>query len=215
MGSIDSLVKHTFSNQDEVYVVSDFDKKYYLKIADNLEDEYNNTRWLKSYINIPEIVGYEKNEGRDSLLLSEVDGKSSEEKGFIGHYYGYMGKYFQPFDNRHSLDSIKKTSNKVTKIGEKVKNVSFSHRKYTQYSKLKNYVIYCDPPYQKQSHYYTETGEHVEPFDHDKFWDWCRKMAKNNIVLISEYKAPRDFDMIWSTKSRTTGKSMIDKLYYI
>jgi len=44
LGSIDSLVKHTFSNQDEVYVVSDFDKKYYLKIADNLEDEYNNTR---------------------------------------------------------------------------------------------------------------------------------------------------------------------------
>jgi len=34
---------------------------------------------LKSYINIPEIVGYEKNEGRDSLLLSEVDGKSSVE----------------------------------------------------------------------------------------------------------------------------------------
>jgi hypothetical protein len=29
--------------------------------------------------------------------------------------------------------------------------------------------------------------------DHEKFWDWARKMSKNNIVVISEYKAPKDF----------------------
>jgi DNA adenine methylase len=122
---------------------------------------------------------------KKKFLQLKYDGKSSAEKGYIGHYYGYMGKYFQPFDNRHSLTSRKKISQKISAIGKKLKNVSFSNGSYTRYSNLKDYVIYCDPPYKKQAHYYTESGEHVEKFDHSKFWEWCRKMAENNIVFVS------------------------------
>jgi site-specific DNA-adenine methylase len=80
---------------------------------------------------------------------------------------------------------------------------------------LENYIIYCDPPYSKQAHYYTESGEHVTPFDHEEFWEWCREMSKNNLVFVSEYKAPDDFDLVWSTKSKTTRRSMTEKLYVI
>jgi len=153
---------------------------------------------------------------KKKFMNLKYDGKSSAEKGFIGHFYGYMGKYFQPFDGRHSQAIIKKTIQKISDIStSKVKNVKFTSGLYTQYSKLKNFVIYCDPPYQKQSHYYTESGEHIEPFDHAEFWNWCRKMSLHNIIFVSEYNAPKDFNKIWSGNSRTTGSTMKEKLYIL
>jgi site-specific DNA-adenine methylase len=72
---------------------------------------------------------------------------------------------------------------------------------------VKNYVIYCDPPYENaRQEYYNENGEKLI-FNSDKFWEWCRKMSENNIVFVSGYSAPRDFTKIWS-------KNM-EKLYYI
>lgn len=68
------------------------------------------------------------------------------------------------------------------------------------------YIIFCDPSYQKQSHYYTEDGKHIESFDHNKFWSWCRRMSENNIIFLSEYNSPKDFEKIWTENSRTRGK---------
>ena len=73
-----------------------------------------------------------------------------------------------------------------------MKNVKFSAGSYENFSNLSGYIIYCDPPYQKQSHYYTEDGKHIESFDHNKFWSWCRRMSENNIIFLSEYKSPKD-----------------------
>lgn len=36
---------------------------------------------------------------------------------------------------------------------------------------------------------------------HEEFWQWCRDMNKHNIVLISEYNAPDDFECIWSKET--------------
>jgi DNA adenine methylase len=152
---------------------------------------------------------------KEQFMQLKYDGKSSAEKGFIGHFYGYMGKYFQPFDDRHTSTSIERSTTKISNIAKSLKNVSFTSGNYTRYSKLENYIIYCDPPYSKQAHYYTESGEHVTPFDHEEFWEWCREMSKNNLVFVSEYKAPDDFDLVWSTKSKTTRRSMTEKLYVI
>lgn len=55
----------------------------------------------------------------------------------------------------------------------------------------------CDPPYQGTTSY--KTGA----FDHAEFWDWCRKMSENNIVFISEYKAPNDFICVWEGEIKT------------
>ena len=152
---------------------------------------------------------------KKEFMEMKYNGKSSAEKGFVGHFYGYMGKYFQPFDNRHSLSSRKIASDKISLIAHKLKNVSFSYGKYTRYSNLKNYIIYCDPPYQKQAHYYTESGEHIKPFNHLKFWKWCRKMSRNNIIFISEYNAPKDFSLVTSINSQTTGVNMQENLYVL
>jgi len=96
-----------------------------------------------------------------------------------------------------------------------MKDVKFLAGSYDKFSNLSGYIIYCDPPYQKQSHYYTEDGNHIESFDHNKFWSWCRRMSENNIIFLSEYKAPKDFEKIWSKNSRTTGKNMKENLYIL
>lgn len=61
-----------------------------------------------------------------------------------------------------------------------------------EYCNLKNALIYADPPYQNTTKYSTKS------FNHEVFWDWCRKMSEHNKVFISEYNAPNDFKCVWS-----------------
>lgn len=56
---------------------------------------------------------------------------------------------------------------------------------------ISQYVIYCDPPYRNTVKYATND------FPYDEFYQWCRDLSKNNIVLISEYSMPSDFKCIW------------------
>ncbi len=88
---------------------------------------------------------------------------------------------------------------------------------YDECSHLMDCIIYCDPPYEGTTSY--KTGA----FDHYKFWDWCRMMSKNNLVFISEYAAPDDFDCIWegevktnfaSTRSEAT-HTAVEKLFVL
>jgi site-specific DNA-adenine methylase len=156
----------------------------------------------------------QKKISKKEFMRLKYDGKSSAEKGFIGHFYGYMGKYFQPFDDR--AKSTKNVTDRISSISEDLEDVKFSHGPYTKFSGLKNFIIYCDPPYSKQAHYYNESGDHVEPFDHEAFWSWCAKMSENNIVFVSEYKAPKGAaKCVWSCISKTTGKSQKERLYML
>ena len=111
------------------------------------------------------------------------DGKSSPVKGFVGHACAPRGIYFAPFTDKHNLAY---SSQRIQNISQKLKNVSFSHRSYSSYtSSLKNYIIYCDPPYYKSSRYYQEDGSAIK-FNHERFYKWAEKMAENNLVFISE-----------------------------
>lgn len=64
---------------------------------------------------------------------------------------------------------------------------------YTMHSDKVGCVIYCDPPYRSTTGY-----KGTVKFDYDAFYDWCRKMSKNNIVYVSEYDMPDDFECVWT-----------------
>ena len=38
-------------------------------------------------------------------------------------------------------------------------------------------------------------------FDYEEFYDWCKYMGQHNIVLVSEYWMPDDFECIWSKET--------------
>ena len=108
---------------------------------------------------------------------------TSEEKGRIRNYY----------------DECKRN---IEEQAPKLKDIIFHCHEYYARSPVKQAVIYCDPPYAGTKQFSVSKG-----FDHEAFWDWCRKMSTHNIVLISEENAPDDFEVIWQHDVKRTIKT--------
>jgi DNA adenine methylase len=116
-------------------------------------------------------------------------------KGFIGHQCSFGGQYFNGYSKKYdSSKSPKKASERVIDISSKLIDVKFYNDDYHHFSNLKNFVIYCDPPYDNTISRYDKA------FESSKFFEWCKKMSKHNIVYISEYKAPMGFKCIYKSK---------------
>ncbi len=135
----------------------------------------------------------------------------SAERGFIGvacsfggiFYVGYRGE--QKFATK-TVHSAERSKGVVLKIGENIKNVHFKHSDYKQLNP-KGYLIYCDPPYINNKY----TQSKFFNFDHDEFWDTMRKWSCNNLVIISERIAPKDFKCIWEDKRNITARGKVTK----
>ena len=82
------------------------------------------------------------------------------------------------------------------KQSPKIQNVQFICDSYENLY-FENCLIYCDIPYKNSTGY--KTGK----FDYDKFYDWCREQAKKNIVFVSEYEMPDDFECVWQGEIKT------------
>lgn len=147
------------------------------------EEEYNSVRDNKSeypdyYVG---LVGFNATFG---------------SKYFGGYARGFKADKVTPRDIPN--EALRNLSEQIPKIVD----VEFlcGDYKSNEYADLKGAVIYCDPPYQGTTKYATDS------FDYDAFWNWCRKMSKDNYVFISEYNAPDDFECIWSKGVTTSLK---------
>lgn len=139
--------------------------------------------------------------------------------GFIGYQLGFCGQYFNGYSPNYGLNinSLKKTSEKIVNIATvELDRVKFSYGDYGQFSRLKGYIIYCDPPYNNTKQKYEDK------FDSDKFWVWCKYMSINNIIFVSEYTAPKGIKKIYEKKVSLTGfngnnkiKNRTEKLFVI
>ena len=111
----------------------------------------------------------------------------SAMKGFVGHQFSFGGQFLQGFYNRSSS----KASKRVCEIGKELKKVKFYHGRYTQFSDLEGFIIYCDPPYLGTECRYSEKwGKESDK----QFWEWCKTMAKKNEVFVSGYSKPEYAD---------------------
>lgn len=92
--------------------------------------------------------------------------------------------------------------NLAIKQSPKIQGVEFICCSYKDLSNVTNSLIYCDPPYQGTTGY--KTGH----FNHEEFFEWCRKMkTKGNSVFVSEYNAPDDFELVWQGEIKTNFSS--------
>ena len=89
------------------------------------------------------------------------------------------------------------------KQSPKIQDVEFICCSYIDLTqKITNSLIYCDPPYQGT------TGYKTVQFNHEEFFDWCRLMkSKGNVVFVSEYNAPDDFELVWQGEIKTNFSS--------
>lgn len=76
------IEKHSYSHQDEVYVIQTLRERVFLKILSNLESERRNLIKVGPYLTVPIVLAYNRIEDKDHLLLSQVPGKNLAE--FIG-----------------------------------------------------------------------------------------------------------------------------------
>lgn len=75
---------------------------------------------------------------KQEFLRLAGNGKSTAvEKGYIGHFYGYRGKYFKPYKEKKNKKSRIKTAEKVSDIALGLSEVTFTCGEYTQFSNLK------------------------------------------------------------------------------
>ena len=124
--------------------------------------------------------------------------------GLVGFCASYNGKWFGGYANgvKTKSGTIRNYTDEairnIRKQAPKLKGIFFACRDFWTLG-VGHMVIYCDPPYRDTTKYATSD------FDYDKFYAWCKEMAKTNIVLISEYWMPEDgFECIWEGKLKCT-----------
>ena len=121
--------------------------------------------------------------------------------GFVGFCATFGAKYFGGYARGFKEDKITprdipaESIRNIEKQRKNLQNIKFKCCSYDEINKnIKDFVIYCDPPYKGTLKYTTY-------FDYDKFYKWCKEMSKNNVVLISEYWMPEEFECIWEKKT--------------
>lgn len=94
-----------------------------------------------------------------------------------------------------------------------LQGVWFEHVSYENLDIPNCSIVYCDSPYKGTTGY-------KDKFDHDKYFDWCRKQVeKGHKVFISEYNAPADFVCIWQQELKVSvakdgkQKTAVEKLF--
>nr|DAZ67897.1 MAG TPA: DNA adenine methylase [Caudoviricetes sp.] len=155
----------------------------------------------------------------DTITEEEYNAVRINPSNYPDWYVGFVGfctfgaKWFGGYPRSFKADGVtprdiaNEAIRNIKKQAPKLKGTIFVCGDFWKLS-ASNMVIYCDPPYRDTTKYATSD------FDYDKFYAWCKEMAKTNIVLVSEYWMPEDgFECIWEGKLKCTldKSSRIDK----
>ena len=137
----------------------------------------------------------------------------------IGYCASYGGRYYDGGYGRDTKGGRSIYTERVTNLKEQapnLKGIEFSCRDYKYYLNMgiKNALFYLDPPYRGTKQYSKQS------IDYEEFYDFCRELSNDNIVVISEYNMPDDFTCIWEKErkvlqksDRVTGEKAVEKLF--
>lgn len=131
---------------------------------------------------------------------------SKEYTALIGYCASYGGRYFDGGYGRDSKGGCSIYNERLKNLKEQapnLKDIHFFCRDYKDYLSfdIKNALFYLNPPYKGTKQYSKQN------INYDEFYDFCRNLSKNNIVIISEYNMPDDFECIWEKERKVLQKS--------
>lgn len=136
----------------------------------------------------------------EEQYIEVKNNKDAYEKwyvGLVGFCASFGAKYFGGYARDSRNDNSGKWSagaiKNLKKQAKNLKGIKFIHMNFLDLpiEKIKNYVIYCDIPYRGTTKYKTET------FPYEEFYGWVKKLSIHNVVLISEYSMPDEFQCIY------------------
>ena len=178
-------------------------------VIDKVPDKYRrigadlNPHTIAAMLAIRDFVNTLPESVSEDDYKSLKDTQASPVSSWIRYACSFSGK----FNNGYARDKTgrnyaREQKNSALKQSPKIQSAEFICCSYTDLSSTTNSLIYCDPPYQGTTGY--KTGD----FNHEEFFEWCRKMKdKGNSVFVSEYNAPDDFELVWQGEIKTNFSS--------
>jgi site-specific DNA-adenine methylase len=137
-------------------------------------------------------------------------GKHSPERAFIGIVASYGSVFFNGYRLEYDKKFIHEGYRGLMDIRQDILRVRFLNAKSFDKHTHRGKLIYCDPPYKGN----TLRSPFFQDFDHDHFWNIMREWSKNNVVIVSETAAPKDFKKVWCVESYvSTAKQEKTKKY--
>jgi DNA adenine methylase len=171
---------------------------------------------------LPEMVSKEHyDECRKAYYNKDFSNFPQWYIGAIGFLASYSGRFYSGgFNGQSYLDGMSKrcyydeAKRNLLKQLPSLEGIDFVYGDYEElYSNKTDCLFYCDIPYKSVKQYDTSIN-----FDYDRFWNWAEKMSEKNIVLVSEYIAPDNWDCIWSkpllkTMNHGNNVNSVEKLF--
>lgn len=136
--------------------------------------------------------------------LAKVGALLPELTAFIGFGCSWGGKYFGGYarDPKSDRNYAQNARNSLLKKIAQMPTTKFFRANYFLCSPpTQDMLIYCDPPY-------ADTTKYSMSFNHMRFWERCQELnLSGHTVIVSEYKAPRDWTCVLEMSTRTDYKS--------
>lgn len=142
-----------------------------------------------------------------------------EVVALCGILASYNGNWFRAYGGYSKTKTgkdrnyYKEGVNNLMKQLPNIMDIKYICCEYNELDIPEKSIIYCDPPYQNTDKTYRE-----KKFNHDDFWQWCRKkFSEGHSIFVSEYNAPDDFQLVWQKQLPKTHpkqkKNSIEKLF--
>jgi len=136
-------------------------------------------------------------------IKDNKDKYDSRLVGFVGFGCSFSGKWFGGYARGNQNNGLPRnycseSKRNVLAQVQGLQGIEFFNKNYWELEIPHNSIVYCDPPYEN-------TTKYKDSFDHKKYWDWVRFVARSGSkVYCSEYVAPNDFACVWSKKVNNT-----------
>ena len=143
----------------------------------------------------------------DEEKLKSLDWENEKEKNQCLQVM-QKSRRLQQLEQLQQLERIQQSKS--------AKKIEYENKDYKEFSDVKNSIVYLDPPYEDVNKVYKHNN-----LDYENFYKWCEYMSKDNIVLISGYHMPDDFEVVYEfRKAKSTfqsgqHESKYEKLYMI
>lgn len=142
---------------------------------------------------------------------------SKEYTALIGYCASYGGRYFDGGYGRDKTGKRNIYAERVENLktdSELLKDITLVCCDYKKFNGFHGALFYFDPPYKNTKQYSKQS------IDYDFFYNFLRELAESNIVVVSEYDMPDDFECIWQKErkvlqksDRAAGDKAVEKLF--
>ena len=166
---------------------------------------------LAETINIPVLLS-DKNQSLITMWKALVDGweppfvtremylKLKDKRdplnpltAYAAYGLSFGGVEFSKHNNVELLNKPNKNSTRKKRNAlQQIEDLTIGCGDYRDYEHMQGALFYLDPPY-----FRTNAMPSSRRFDSEYFWEWTRKLSKNNTVIVTEFVAPKDFVSIY------------------